>query len=169
MDKEQVLLDEEFTQTAITEQMEQQTPNVVHLATHGQFGSTAEDTFLLTWEDKINVKELDQLLRSRQFPGQGGIDLLVLSACQTAQGDERALLGLAGVAIKSGARSTLGTLWTVRDESTAMFMTKLYGYLQQPGITKAEAVRQAQLDLIADANFNEPLLWAPFVLVGNWL
>ena len=164
-----VLLNEEFTRNGVTDFVGENTANIVHLATHGQFSSTAEETFLLTWDEKINVKELDQLLRSREFTRRGNIDLLVLSACQTAAGDDKATLGLAGFAIRSGARSTLGTLWTVRDESTALFMTKFYDYLKQPGVTKAQAVRQAQIDLINDPNFDEPLFWAPFVLIGNWL
>ncbi|WP_424102160.1 CHAT domain-containing protein [Moorena producens] len=163
-----VLVNQEFTRSNFAREMNSKR-NVVHLATHGQFSSNAEDTFLLTWEGRINVKELDQVLRSRAFVGEGGIDLLVLSACQTAIGDDRAVLGLAGFAVRSGARSTIGSLWSVRDDSTAIFMTKFYDYLQQPGITKAEALRKAQLDLMVDPNFNEPVFWAPFVLVGNWL
>ena len=164
-----VMLDEQFSSINITQEMGSKTANVVHLATHGQFSSNAEDTFLLTWEDKIQVKELDVLLRSHEFVGSPGIDLLVLSACQTAAGDDRAVLGIAGFAVKSGARSTIATLWSVRDASTAFFMTKFYEYLPQPGMTKAKALRQAQLDLINHPDFNEPLFWAPFVLVGNWL
>ena len=164
-----VLIDEEFTQASITQQMQDYAPNVVHLATHGQFGSTAEETFLLTWEDKIQVKELDLLLRNQEVVGESPIDLLVLSACQTASGDEQAVLGIAGFAIKSGARSTVATLWSVRDASTAFFMTKFYEYLSLPQITKAEALRRAQLDLLNHSDFNEPLFWAPFVMVGHWL
>ena len=79
------------------------------------------------------------------------------------------MLGIAGFAIRSGARSTLATLWSVRDLPTALLMTRFYEYLQQQGMTKAEALRKAQLDLINHPDFNEPIFWAPFVLVGNWL
>jgi len=95
--------------------------------------------------------------------------LLVLSACETAAGDERAVLGLAGIAVKSGARSTLATLWWVRDQSTALFMTEFYQQLQTPGVTKAAAMGRAQLALLADPEYSEPFFWATFVLVGNWL
>ena len=164
-----VMLDAQFNRSTIVNEMSSKNANVVHFATHGQFSSNAEETFLLTWEDKIQVKELDQLLRSQELVGETGIDLLVLSACQTAAGDERAVLGIAGFAIRSGARSTLATLWSVRDLPTALLMTRFYEYLQQQGMTKAEALRKAQLDLINHPNFNEPIFWAPFVLVGNWL
>lgn len=169
LNPDSVMLNQEFTSNRVSKEITTKTSNVIHLATHGQFSSKAEETFILTWENKINVQELEQLLRSQQLLGEDQIDLLVLSACQTAKGDDQAMLGLAGFAIKSGARSTLGTLWKVRDDSTAIFINKFYEYLKQPEITKAEAVRKAQLDLIGDSKFNEPLFWAPFILVGNWL
>lgn len=164
-----VLLNQEFTDVAFAQKMNEKPTDIVHLATHGQFSSKAEDTFLLTWDDRINIKELDSLLQSRQIAKAGSLDLLVLSACETATGDDRALLGLAGFAVRSGAQSTLATLWRVRDESTVFFITKFYKHLKEPNISKAEAMRKAQLEMIADANFNDPFFWAPFVLVGNWL
>jgi len=117
----------------------------VHLATHGQFSSSAKDTFVLAWDSPINVKQLDDLLRGRELGDRSPIELLVLSACQTAVGDRRATLGLAGMAVRSGARSTLATLWSVDDQSTALLMVKFYQNLTQPGLTKAEALRRAQL------------------------
>ncbi|MHC5828531.1 MAG: CHAT domain-containing protein, partial [Nostoc sp.] len=117
----------------------------------------------------INVKELDQLLQARDRPGRSPLELLILSACETAAGDQRAVLGLAGMAVRSGARSTLGTLWAVQDESTVDLMNKFYLELSQPGVTKAEALRQAQLLLLRSSNYGHPYYWAPFVLVGNWL
>lgn len=164
-----VLLNQDFTDTAFAQKMNDKPANVVHLATHGQFSSKAENTFLLTWDDRINIKELDSLLQSRQIAKAGALDLLVLSACETAAGDDRALLGLAGFSVRSGAKSTLATLWRVRDESTVFFITEFYKHLKQPNITKAEAMRKAQLEMIADDDFNDPFFWAPFVLVGNWL
>jgi CHAT domain-containing protein len=164
-----VLLNQNFTDTAFAKQMNDQPAKVVHLATHGQFSSTAEETFLLTWNDRINIKELDTLLQSRQIARAGSLDLLVLSACETATGDDRALLGLAGFAVRSGAQSTLATLWRVRDESTVFFITEFYKHLKEPNTNKAEAMRQAQITMIANSDFNEPIFWAPFVLVGSWL
>ncbi|NJR64375.1 MAG: CHAT domain-containing protein [Leptolyngbyaceae cyanobacterium CRU_2_3] len=140
---------------------------MVHLATHGQFSSNAAETFLLTWDGRINVNQLSQLLRSRD-PKNPPIELLVLSACQTAAGDDRAALGLAGIAIRSGARSTLASLWKVNDESTTAFMAQFYRELIQPGISKTAALRNAQIALLHDSQYQQPFFWAPFVLVGNW-
>lgn len=165
----EVLLNEEFTRNRLKVQINNLPFPIVHLATHGQFSSQAENTFLLTWDGRINVKELDQLLQTRDRPGRSPLELLILSACQTAAGDNRAILGLAGVAVRSGARSTLATLWSVEDESTVELMNKFYSELNQPGVTKAEALRQAQLSLLRSPNYSRPYYWAPFVLVGNWL
>jgi CHAT domain-containing protein len=164
-----ILLDGEFTRTPLETKIQSNAFPIVHLATHGQFSSLAEDTFLLTWDERINVKNLDQLLRERNQFVRSPIELLILSACQTAVGDKRAALGLAGVAVRSGARSTLATLWSVQDESTADFMTKFYQVLNQPNVSKAEALRQAQLSLLHSRQYQHPFYWATFVLVGNWL
>jgi CHAT domain-containing protein len=164
-----VLLNGEFIRAPLETKIQSNAFSIVHLATHGQFSSLAEDTFLLTWDERINVKNLDQLLRERNQFVRSPIELLILSACQTAVGDKRAALGLAGVAVRSGARSTLATLWSVEDESTADFMTKFYQLLNQPNVSKAEALRQAQLSLLHSAQYQHPFYWSAFVLVGNWL
>jgi CHAT domain-containing protein len=167
-----VLLNQEFTRRSFQQRVEAQPFSVVHLATHGQFSSKAQDTFLLTWDDRINVKDLDQLLtgvgKSATQRLREPIELLVLSACQTAKGDNRATLGLAGVAVRSGARSTLATLWSVQDQSTSQLIAEFYRLLTQSGMTKAEALRQAQLSLLNSAQYKHPYYWSAFVLVGNW-
>lgn len=165
----QVLLNQEFIKTTVKNQIKATPFPVVHLATHGQFSSKAENTFLLTWDGRINVKDLDELLQSRERADAEPIELLVLSACQTATGDKRATLGLAGVAVRSGARSTLATLWSVQDQSTAELMVEFYRNLAQPEVSKAEALRQAQLSLLKKTEYKHPFFWASFVLVGNWL
>jgi CHAT domain-containing protein len=164
-----ILLNGEFTRTPLETKIQSNAFPIVHLATHGQFSSLAEDTFLLTWDERVNVKNLDQLLREQNQFVRSPIELLILSACQTAVGDKRAALGLAGVAVRSGARSTLATLWSVQDESTADFMTKFYQVLNQPNVSKANALRQAQLSLLHSSQYQHPFYWAAFVLVGNWL
>jgi CHAT domain-containing protein len=164
-----VLLDRDFTSAHLQKEIETVSFPIVHLATHGQFSSQAEDTFLLTWDERINVKELDRLLQERDRRSPNPIELLILSACQTATGDKRAALGLAGVAVRSGARSTIATLWSIQDRSTADLMTQFYLKLSKPGTTKAEALRQAQLSLLRSPQYQHPFYWAPFVLVGNWL
>ena len=164
-----VLLNQEFTSQAVAKRVKSSSASIVHLATHGQFSSRLEDTFLLTWDGEVNVKELSELLKNRGSDPSKAIELLVLSACDTAAGDDRAVLGLAGLAVKSGARSTIATLWPVKDQAAAMLMTRFYDQLRQPKITKAEALRQAQISLIRQTDFHEPFFWSGFVLIGNWI
>jgi CHAT domain-containing protein len=172
----EILLDEEFTQESLQQKLTEADYPVVHLATHGQFGSTSDQTFILSGgksksDRLINVKQLDRLLRTRNLR-RSPIELLVLSACNTAKGDDQAILGLAGVAVRAGAQSTIATLWGANDEATAELMGYFYRNLADNAeISKAKALRQAQLDLIKAENsaYSHPYYWAPFVLIGNWL
>lgn len=166
-----LLLNQNFTDKKLKSVIKNTPFSVLHLATHGQFSSKSDDTFIVTWNGKINVKQLDELLETRIDSESTPVELIVLSACQTAKGDNRAILGLAGVAVRSGARSTLATLWAVQDDSTAKFMVEFYKQLRQPGVSKAQALRNAQLTFLQDSNqdFQHPFYWAPFVLIGNWL
>lgn len=163
------LLNQEFTKAALAEQVTNRPSNIIHLATHGQFSSRQEDTYLLTWEGRMNVRELSDLLQSREISQASAIELLVLSACDTAAGDDRAVLGLAGFAVRSGARATVATLWPVKDRAAAKLVTEFYEALKEPGITKAGALRKAQLSLLNDESFSDPFFWSSFVIVGNWL
>lgn len=163
-----VFLNQQFTEQNLQSEIAGTAFPIVHLATHGQFSSNPEETFILTWDEKVKVKEFETLLRFREQGNVNPIELLVLSACQTAAGDKRAALGLAGVAVRSGARSTLATLWSVKDESTAELMTEFYQLLSQ-GNNKAEALRTSQLKLLKQSQYNHPFYWAPFIIVGNWL
>ncbi len=167
----QLLLNQDFTDTNLREKLGQAEAPIVHLATHGQFSSEPENTFIATWDDRILVNDFQNLLRIRDRSTAKPISLMVLSACQTAAGDKQAALGMAGLAVRSGARSTLATLWSVKDESTTVLMDRFYQELvkSQSSHNKAEALRQAQLALIKSPDFNHPFYWSPFVLVGNWL
>jgi CHAT domain-containing protein len=164
-----VLLNQEFTSKTLQKEINSVLFPVVHLATHGQFSSKADETFILTWDGRINVNQLDALLRIRDTQRPNAIELLVLSACQTAAGDKRAALGLAGIAVRAGARSTLASLWNVDDKSTAELMSQFYRELTSKQLTKAEALRQAQLALLNNPKYQHPLFWSAYVLVGNWL
>lgn len=164
-----LLFNQNFTSEALQKQISKTPFPVVHLATHGEFSSKAEDTFVLTWDNRLNVKELGNILQSRQQRSTNPIELLVLSACKTASGDKRAPLGLAGVAVRSGARSTIASLWAVDDRSTSGLMINFYEQLTKPGATKAEALRRAQINILQQPKFQHPYYWSAFVLVGNWL
>ncbi|MEH2245689.1 CHAT domain-containing protein [Nostoc sp.] len=160
------LLDRDFKKKNLESEIGAASFNIVHLATHGQFSSRLEDTFILDFDGQINVKDFDTLFRSQ---GKTIVELLVLSACQTATGDSRAALGLAGAAVRAGARSTIASLWQIDDESTAMFFTAFYRELKSGKITKAEAVHRAQLQLLKHPNYKAPSFWSAYVLIGNWL
>jgi len=167
------LLNQSFTESNLKAAISSVPFSIIHLATHGEFSSKSENTFILAWDDRINAKELNNLLQ-RHKKDDRAIELLVLSACRTAVGDRRAALGLAGVAVRAGARSTLASLWYVSDDATAVLMTKFYQELAQSqttgnSITKAEALRRAQQALMRDDRFSHPYFWSAFVLVGNWL
>ena len=160
-----VLLDRAFDEEQFAIALQASPSPIVHLATHGQFGSRPEETFLLTWDDRIELTELSSLLQNRQQE----IELLILSACETAKGDDRAALGLAGVAVRAGARSTMASLWQVSDVGTAALMRGFYEQIVTSPTSKAEALRQAQLAQLRDAEYAHPFFWSPFVLIGNWL
>ncbi len=164
-----ILLNEQFTSRAISGKITDAAYSVVHLATHGQFSSKVDQTFILAWDRPIDLYELKSIIEQRPFGrDRRAIDLLVLSACETAAGDSRAALGLAGMAVQSGASSTLATLWTVDDESSSLFMEQFYAALAQPGTTKAIALHTAQQALLRDPDYRHPFHWAPYVLIGNW-
>ena len=144
------LLNPTFTKESFLKEIKSDTKfSIVHLATHGEFSSNPEKTFILTYDELLKRKQLNELLKTSGERKDRIIELLVLSACKTAEGDKRATLGLAGVAVRAGARSTLATLWRVSDRSTAEVMVKFYQELQDPKVTKAEALHKAQLDLFS--------------------
>ena len=164
-----VLLDERFTTTALAQQIAMTELPIVHLATHAQYSSNLQETSILAWDRPIPVDELSLLLSAGDQSRLEPIELLVLSACETATGDNRAALGLAGLSLQAGARSTLASLWNLDDASGAYFVRQFYQALAQPGTTKAEALRQAQTALLQHPDYRHPIYWSAYVLVGNWL
>ena len=168
----ETLINAEFTQQALQQQVSQGDFSVLHLATHGNFSSDPQQTYLLAYGELLRTKELNNLFRLSNQAETNAIDLLILSACQTAAGDNRATLGLAGLAIRAGANSTLASLWRVSDEYTIPLITRFYENLNQ-GLSKAEALHQAQKSLVyteinGQKYQNEPYDWGAYVLVGNW-
>jgi CHAT domain-containing protein len=161
------LLNLKFTEANLQQQINSGSFSVVHIATHGNFSSEPEQTFILAYNQLLKSNNLNDLLRTNNRSSSSIVELLVLSACETAKGDNRATLGLAGIAVQAGARSTLSTLWQVSDRSTAELMERFYKELSNPEVTKAQALHQAQLALFEQ--YKAPFYWAPYVLVGNWL
>ncbi len=162
-----MLLDADYTIDNLRDAFAQTPYNVIHLATHGEFGGSSDATFLLTSEGRLTMDRLERLIHLGRFR-ESPVDLLTLSACQTALGDARSALGLAGVAVKAGARSAVATLWSVDDDATSLAVQTFYGRLREPAVGKAEALQLAQARLISDETFHHPAFWAPFLLIGNW-
>jgi CHAT domain-containing protein len=166
----QQLLNTEFSQNKASSNLAVDSSSIVHFATHGVFSSDPAKTFILTWDDQLNLNQLNNLLQNRNLQSGKAIDLLVLSACQTATGDNRATLGLAGMAIRARTKSTIASLWSVEDESTRLLMTNFYQNLTVKKLGKAESLKLAQQSILRHPNpkYRSPYYWAPFVLVGNW-
>ncbi len=161
--------DQKFTTQAFNQTINQSSFSIVHLATHGQFSSDPQKTFLLTASGSIKVDDLGSLFRTRGLNRSDEIELLVLSACETASGDNRATLGIAGTAVRAGARSAIASLWSLDDESSVELMKQFYQQLGKGNVARAEALRQAQLLLMKNEQYAYPRYWAPLILLGNWL
>ena len=140
---------------------------LVHIATHGQFNGTLEESFLETYQGQINLLDLENILSSHQinFPANP-LELLTLSACETAAGNKRATLGLAGVAIRSGVSNVLASLWSIDDEQAVALMTDFYHALLKQKMSQFEALRQAQSKMISDPN-SHPTIWSNLILIVN--
>lgn len=163
-----VLLNSAFSAAALAEGLAELEPSVLHVASHAEFTGDPATSFLLTYDQRMSLTRMGELMRSPRS-GDDSLELLVLSACATAAGDERSGLGLAGVGIRAGARSALGSLWPVSDEGTYDLMVNFYRGLRAEGTSKAAALAAAQRRQIAKRNFRHPYYWAPFLLISNWL
>lgn len=162
------LLDAGFTIGKFQQETASGHYRIVHIASHGMFGDSAASSFIMTYDDLLHLPQFQSLLESEALQRQP-IELLTLSACQTAEGNERAPLGLSGAAIKANAHSVLGTLWPIADVAAKAVMEQFYTGLAQGHLSKAQALRQAQLQLLRSQDMAHPFFWAPFILIGNWL
>lgn len=158
--RSKVLLDDDFTVEKLEDNIVDDY-QIVHISTHGQFSSVPEQTFLVAWDGFIDIREMATV-----FQSAGSIDLLVLSACQTASGDERSILGLAGIAVQTGARSAIASQWLVDSTGSSVLMDRFYEAMGQ-GLDTAEALQQAETELMNSSAFSHPFYWAPFVLIAS--
>jgi len=182
-------LNQAFTVENLLAQRQQQPYGILHLATHGEFRPGAPDkSFIQFWNTRLGLDKVRQLGLNNP-----PVELLVLSACRTALGDEQAELGFAGLAAQAGVKTAMASLWYVSDEGTLGLMTDFYEQLKRAPI-KAEALRQAQVDMIqgrvrleggslrtpnldvplppalaqlGDAQLSHPFYWAAFTMIGN--
>ena len=147
--------------------LSEQPVDILHLATHASFNGRSDRSFIVADGEAILLSELRDLLGSNQLRGEL-ISLIILSACETALGDDQASMGLAGAAVQAGAESAVASLWEVDDEGTVALMSNFYRFYAE-GQGKAEAMRSAQLELIgSDSRFADPRIWAAFTLLGAW-
>mgnify|MGYP001825070786 CR=1 FL=1 len=163
-----VLRNSNFTLSNVEQELGDTPYSIVHVASHGKFQSDVRDTFLLTYDDKLSMDRLEGYMASTTYRDQP-VELLTLSACQTAVGDDKAALGLGGVAVKAGARSAVATLWYINDQASSLLISDFYKNLKEPDVSKAVALQRAQLSLLEDPRFHHPSYWGPFLLIGNWL
>ena len=180
-------LDQDFTVNNLQDQRGKLSYSIVHLGTHGRFlQDRAKESFIQFWDGQLRGDQIPRL----RFD-QPVIDMLTLSACETAVGNN---LGISGLAVESGARSILASLWTVSDTGTAPLMISFYQAFPD-ALSKATALRQAQIDLLTgkvkiennqivglgnigaialpkgteNVDIRHPFFWSSFILVGNWL
>ncbi|MEQ9355357.1 CHAT domain-containing protein [Coleofasciculus chthonoplastes] len=182
-------LNQDFTLENLKQERQLQPFGIIHLATHGEFKSGhPENSYIQLWDTKLR---LDQLRELKLY--EPTVELLVLSACRTAVGDEDAELGFAGLAVQAGVKSALGSLWYVSDEATLGLMTEFYRQLETAPI-KSEALRQAQVLMIrgevrledgkllgsgesitlppelaeiGDKDLSHPYFWSAFTMIGS--
>jgi CHAT domain-containing protein len=162
------LLDSEFTVDLFRRQVTSGDYRIVHIASHAVFSHSAQTSFIMAYDDILTIDDLEKLLRAEALQ-LSPIEMLTLSACQTAEGDDRAPLGIAGAVLKARAGSALGSLWPVADEATKAFMIRFYELFSRDRLAKTQALQRAQVELIENPAFQHPYFWAPFILVGSWL
>jgi len=163
------LMDEKFVVERFEEKVSERPYSIVHIASHGEFTADASESFLVAYDGKLSMDRLAELVATTRFREDQPLELLTLSACQTAAGDERAALGLAGIAVRAGARSALATLWSVNDQASADLVTEFYTQLENPGVSRAEALQRAQVKLLHIRHYRHPVYWAPFLMINSWL
>lgn len=166
------LFDEDFQVANVEKAMKKDPFTIVHVATHGKFENDVTNSFLLASNNKkLTMNDLDQMMGLFKFRDTP-LDLLTLSACETAAGDDRAALGLAGIALKAGARSALATLWAINDEASSKLVSWFYEELHNTQtLTKAQALQQAQIRMLKNPkpHYQHPFYWSAFLLLNNWL
>jgi CHAT domain-containing protein len=167
------LLNANFTVDSMVHALKYKPFTMVHIEAHATFKPDSGQGLIFTHQKALSLDQIEGALKYNEFR-QRPLDLLVLSACSTAAGDDRAALGLAGVAVKAGARTAIGTLWTLNNLVSRQLMPRFYRNLLEQHMTKAEALREAQLYTLRrpqsdeEQSFSNPVNWAPLILVGSW-
>jgi CHAT domain-containing protein len=156
----ETILNEDFTVEEFTKSIKEKQPSTVHIATHGKFVGVLERSYLQAFDGKITLSELE-----RALSGSNKTDLLVLSACQTAAGNNKSVLGMAGIALRSGIPTIVGSLWSLPDLEAAELMKSFYTYLKRD-VKPSEALREMQLEKVRMDN-EHPSIWSSFIVIEN--
>jgi len=164
-----LLMNGSFLAERFEREVTEQPFGIVHIASHGEFSANSAESYVLTFDGKMSMDQLADWVSTTRFRTERPLELLTLSACQTAAGDERASLGLAGLALRAGARSALATLWSVHDRASAELISEFYTQIREPKSSRAQALRTAQVATLRKHHFRHPGYWAPFVLISSWL
>jgi CHAT domain-containing protein/outer membrane protein assembly factor BamD (BamD/ComL family) len=173
------LVDQDFVPENFQQTLEKTTYPIVHIASHAQFGIIPEDTFIVTGKNqKLTISQLENSLRNLNSKSDS-VELLTLSACETAVGDDRSTLGLAGVALQVGVKSAIASLWGVNDQSTSELVQIFYTNYRNTGMSIAQALQKAQIRMInakklppsegINPMYDNPAFWSPMIVIGNWL
>ena len=173
------LIDENFIPQNFQQQLQKNAYPIIHIASHAQFGIIPEDTFIVTGKDKkLTISQLENSLQNLRNQSDS-VELLALTACQTALGDDRATLGLAGVALQVGVKSAVASLWSVQAASTSRLVEEFYKNYREQGMSIAQALQKAQIKMInaknlpsserIKINYDHPYYWAAMIVIGNWL
>jgi CHAT domain-containing protein len=158
---------ENFTRQELLDALQGRPVEILHLATHAAFNGRSDRAFIVAKGDVIRLSELRAILNQNRVRADN-LNLLVLSACETAVGDDEASMGLAGAAVQAGAQSAIASLWQVTDIGTSELMRKFYENYRG-GRSRAQSLREAQLSLIRGGGDNaDPFVWAAFTLLGAW-
>jgi CHAT domain-containing protein len=163
-----MLVDGAFTEAGFAAELKSVPYNLVHIASHAEFSTDPKETFVLAHDGRLTMDDLETDIKFDERRNSA-LELLVLSACETASGDDRAALGLAGVALKAGARSAVASLWYISDQASGELVIDFYRELRSGRVSKAQALQAAQRRLIEGERYAHPAYWAPFLLIGNWL
>lgn len=167
-----VLYNEQATRSHIVTTLRNTPYSIIHFSNHVVFKENSEESFLPVYDGLLNMGSLGDIISS----SAERLEMVTFSAYETAVGDEQSALGLAGLAVHAGARSALGSLWNVNEITTTMLMRDFYRQWQWNHLSKAKALREAQLNILRESNFapagddkfKHPFYWAAFVLTGNW-
>jgi CHAT domain-containing protein len=166
--KNSLLLNEDFRVSSMKRAMEEKPYSIVHIASHGFFSGNADETYILTWDGRLSMDHIEKFMSMTRFR-KNSVELLTLSFCQSAASNDRAALGLAGLAVKAGAKSALATLWYINDQASSILVAEFYRLLRNERLSYAKALQQAQLVLQETFRYRHPSYWAPFLLIGNWM